>query len=168
MIAQSPPLGLFLPFIAVSIAVKNDPLVLPENSDHQIVKGSIKVGGFLKLVGAKLESIEKGCAVISCEKREEHLQQQGLVHAGVVTTIGDVACGYTALTMMPEGYEVLSVEFKVNMLRPPLAEKMVATGHVIKAGRKLIITESEVVDAATGKMIAKMTATMIPNPPKAE
>ena len=90
------------------------------------------------------------------------LQQQGLVHAGVVTTIADVACGYTALSVMPEGYEVLSVEFKVNMLRPPLAEKMVATGHIIKAGRKLIITEAEVVDEATGKMIAKITATMIP------
>lgn len=60
------------------------------------------------------------------------------------------------------------MEFKVNMLRPPLAEKMVATGHIIKAGRKLIITEAEVVDDATGKMIAKMTATMIPNPVEPE
>jgi len=135
---------------------------------YQRVKDSFDKQGFLKLIGAKLESVEKGSVVLSCAKRDDLLQQQGLVHAGVVTTIGDVACGYTALTMMPEGYEVLSVEFKVNMLRPPLAEKMVATGHVIKAGRKLIITESEVVDAATGKMIAKMTATMIPNPPKAE
>ena len=135
---------------------------------YQRVKDSFDKQGFLKLIGARLESVEKGSVVLSCAKRDDLLQQQGLVHAGVVTTIGDVACGYTALTMMPEGYEVLSVEFKVNMLRPPLAEKMVATGHVIKAGRKLIITESEVVDAATGKMIAKMTATMIPNPPKAE
>ena len=135
---------------------------------YQRVKDSFDKQGFLKLIGAKLESVEKGSVVLSCAKRDDLLQQQGLVHAGVVTTIGDVACGYTALTMMPEGYEVLSVEFKVNMLRPPLAEKMVATGHVIKAGRKLIITESEVVDAATGKMIAKMTATMIPNPPEAE
>jgi len=135
---------------------------------YQRVKDSFDKQGFLKLIGARLESVEKGSVVLSCAKRDDLLQQQGLVHAGVVTTIGDVACGYTALTMMPDGYEVLSVEFKVNMLRPPLAEKMVATGHVIKAGRKLIITESEVVDAATGKMIAKMTATMIPNPPKAE
>ena len=135
---------------------------------YQRVKDSFDKQGFLKLIGAKLESVEKGSVVLSCAKRDDLLQQQGLVHAGVVTTIGDVACGYTALTMMPDGYEVLSVEFKVNMLRPPLAEKMVATGHVIKAGRKLIITESEVVDATTGKMIAKMTATMIPNPPEAE
>lgn len=133
---------------------------------YRRVRDSFDKQGFLKLIGAKLERVEKGSVVLSCEKREDLLQQQGLVHAGVVTTIGDVACGYTALTMMPEGYEVLSVEFKVNMLRPPLAEKMVATGHVIKAGRKLIITESEVVDEATGKMIAKMTATMIPNPPR--
>lgn len=135
---------------------------------YERVRESFDKQGFLRLLGAKLEHIEKGCAVISCEKREEHLQQQGLVHSGVVTTIGDVACGYTALSMMPEGYEVLSVEFKVNMLRPALADKMVATGHIIKAGRKLIITEAEVVDDATGKMIAKMTATMIPNPVEPE
>ena len=134
----------------------------------QRVQDSFDKQGFLKLIGARLEHVEKGSVVLSCAKREDLLQQQGLIHAGVVTTIGDVACGYTALTMMPEGYEVLSVEFKVNMLRPPLAERMVATGYVIKAGRKLIITESEVVDEATGKMIAKMTATMIPNPPKEE
>ena len=137
------------------------------NALYQRVKDSFDTQGFLKLIGAKLESVEKGRAVISCTKRDDLLQQQGLIHAGVVTTIGDVACGYTALSMMPEGYEVLSVEFKVNMLRPPLAEKMVATGHIIKAGRKLIITEAEVVDDATGKLIAKMTATMIPNPTEA-
>ena len=137
------------------------------NALYQRVKDSFDKQGFLKLIGAKLESVEKGRAVISCTKRDDLLQQQGLIHAGVVTTIGDVACGYPALSMMPEGYEVLSVEFKVNMLRPPLAEKMVATGHIIKAGRKLIITEAEVVDDATGKLIAKMTATMIPNPTEA-
>ena len=131
---------------------------------YRRVRESFDKQGFLKLLGVELEHVEKGSVSLSCRKREDFLQQQGLIHAGVVTTIGDVACGYTALSMMPEGYEVLSVEFKVNMLRPPLAEKMVATGHIVKAGRKLIITEAEVVDDATGKMIAKMTATMIPNP----
>ena len=129
---------------------------------YRRVRDSFDKQGFLKLLGVELERVEKGSVTLSCRKREDLLQQQGLVHAGVVTTIADVACGYTALSVMPEGYEVLSVEFKVNMLRPPLAEKMVATGHIIKAGRKLIITEAEVVDEATGKMIAKITATMIP------
>ncbi len=135
---------------------------------YQRIRASFDKQGFLKLLGVELEHVEKGSVTLSCRKREDLLQQQGLVHAGVVTTIGDVACGYTALSVMPENCEVLSVEFKVNMLRSPLAEKMVATGHIIKAGRKLVITESEVVDEATGKMIAKMTATMIPNPAKQE
>ncbi len=131
---------------------------------YQRIRESFDKQSFLKLLGVRLERVEEGSVTLSCQWREDLLQQQGLVHAGVVTTIGDVACGYTALTTLPEGYEILSVEFKVNMLRPPVAKTMVATGHIIKAGRKLVITESEVVDADTGKMIAKMTATMIPNP----
>ena len=89
---------------------------------YRRVRDSFDKQGFLKLLGVELERVEKGSVTLSCRKREDLLQQQGLVHAGVVTTIGDVACGYTALSVMPKGYEVLSVEFKVNMLRPPLAE----------------------------------------------
>lgn len=75
-----------------------------------------------------------------------------------------MTCGYTALTMMPEGYEVLTAEFKVNLLRPVLAEEIIATGQVVKAGRTLIITEAEVRDADDGKLIAKMLGTMVPTP----
>lgn len=81
-----------------------------------------------------------------------------------MATIADVTCGYTALTMMPEGYEVLTAEFKVNLLRPVLAEEIIATGQVVKAGRTLIITEAEVRDADDGKLIAKMLGTMVPTP----
>ena len=86
---------------------------------YQRIRASFDKQGFLKLLGVELEHVEKGSVTLSCRKREDLLQQQGLVHAGVVTTIGDVACGYTALSVMPEDCEVLSVEFKVNMLRPP-------------------------------------------------
>ena len=75
-----------------------------------------------------------------------------------------MTCGYTALTMMPERYEVLTAEFKVNLLRPVLAEEIIATGQVVKAGRTLIITEAEVRDADDGKLIAKMLGTMVPTP----
>lgn len=66
--------------------------------------------------------------------------------------------------MMPERYEVLTAEFKVNLLRPVLAEEIIATGQVVKAGRTLIITEAEVRDADDGKLIAKMLGTMVPTP----
>lgn len=103
-----------------------------------------------------------GKVVISCRRRPELGQQQGLLHGGVVATIADVTCGYTALTTMPEGYEVLTSEFKLNLLRPVLAEEIVATGQVIKAGRTLVITEAEVRDGNTGTLLAKMLGTMVP------
>ena len=117
---------------------------------------------FLTLLGAQLRSVAPGKVVISCRRRPELGQQQGLLHGGVVATIADVTCSYTALTTMPEGYEVLTAEFKINLLRPVLAEEIVATGQVIKAGRTLVITEAEVRDGNTGTLLAKMLGTMVP------
>ena len=131
---------------------------------YRRVEESFHKQNFLTLIGAELRSVEKGKVAISCKRRAELGQQQGLLHGGVVATIADVTCGYTALTMMPEGYEVLTAEFKVNLLRPVLAEEIIATGQVVKAGRTLIITEAEVRDAADGKLIAKMLGTMVPTP----
>lgn len=122
---------------------------------------SFRSQAFLTLLGAQLRSVEPGKVVISC-RRPELGQQQGLLHGGVVATIADVTCGYTALTTMPEGYEVLTSEFKLNLLRPVLAEEIVATGQVIKAGRTLVITEAEVRDGNTGTLLAKMLGTMVP------
>ena len=89
-------------------------------------------------------------------------QEQCLLHGGVGTAIADVTCGYTALTMMPEGYKILTVEGKTNLLRPVTSEQIVSTGSVVKAGRTLIITEAEVRDGENGKLLATMLATMIP------
>ncbi len=126
------------------------------------VKESFDRQNFLSLSGAELETVGKGAVSISCRRRPDLTQQQGLLHGGVVTTIADVTCGYTALTVMPEGREVLTVEFKINLLRPVLTEKIRAIGKVVKTGKSLVITESEVFDEETGKLLAKMLATMIP------
>ena len=134
-----------------------------EQEVYRRIKASFDRQQFLSLIGAKLERAERGSVVISCKRREDLTQQQGLLHGGVVTTSADVTCGYTALTVIPDGQEVLTVEFKINLLRPVLAEQIVATGSVVKAGKTLIITEAEVRDAATDKLIAKMLATMIPS-----
>lgn len=140
-------------------------------TQHQIytrIHSSFQRQRFLTLLGAKLEQAQAGTVVISCQRWEDLTQQQGLLHGGVVTTIADVTCGYTALSVMPEGYEVLTVEFKINLLRPVTAETIVSTGHVVKAGKTLVVTEAEVCDAATGKVLAKMLATMIPTPIQAD
>lgn len=128
------------------------------------ISNSFYSQNFLTLIGAKLEAVEPGRVVVSCERRDDLTQQQGFLHGGVVTSIADVACGYTALTVIPEGQEVLSVEFKINLLRAVTGRKIVAEGSVVKAGRQLVVTEAEVRDADSGKVVAKMLATMIPAP----
>ena len=65
-------------------------------------------------------------------------------HAGIVGTIVDSAGGYAGFTLFPAGSEVLTVEFKLNLLNPALGERLIATGEVVKPGRTLVITRGEV------------------------
>lgn len=132
------------------------------------IRSSFVRQNFLALLGAELESVEPGRVVISRRRREDLTQQQGFLHGGLVTSIADVTCGYTALTVIPEGQEVLTVEFKINLLRPVTGRKIIAAGSVIRAGKSLVITEAEVTDADSGKIVAKMLATMIPAAKKEE
>ncbi|MBR2742703.1 MAG: PaaI family thioesterase [Clostridia bacterium] len=118
--------------------------------------------GFLKLIGAQIESVEKGRAVISLKKRPELTQQSGVLHAGVLSALADTACGYAAYTVVPDGVDIFSVEFKINLLRPAAAETILAEGRVVKAGKRLIVTEADVTDKESGALITTMTATMIP------
>lgn len=89
------------------------------------------------------------------ERDKSLTQQTGVLHAGVTTTIADSAAGYAALTMMPEGAEVLSVEFKVNLMRPAAGSKFMANAWVVKPGKQLSIVEAEVIDLDTGKAVLK-------------
>jgi len=82
------------------------------------IKQSFARQSIMSLIGAKLDRVEPGLVEITVAYRKELTQQNGYVHAGVVTTIADSAAGYAAYSLMPAGSEVLSVEFKVNLLRP--------------------------------------------------
>ena len=95
------------------------------------------------LIGAQIETIDRGSVDIALAYREDLTQQGGTVHAGVITSILDSACGYAALSMMPPDSEVLSVEFKVNLLRPARAGRFVAEGRVLKAGRTLTVVRGD-------------------------
>jgi uncharacterized protein (TIGR00369 family) len=114
-------------------------------------------------IGATLESVEKGRAVIGLPYSKHICQQHGFLHAGVVTTIVDSACGYAAYTMMPPDSAVLTVEFKVNLMSPARGERFIAEGRVVKAGRTLTVTQGEVTAIEGDKLstIAIITATMM-------
>ncbi|MCD9854497.1 PaaI family thioesterase [Epilithonimonas sp. JDS] len=125
------------------------------------IKESFDKQGLMKTLNAKLVSVEKGEVKISSEFSEALTQQHGFFHAGVATSIVDSACGYAALTMMPDDMEVLSVEFKINFIKPAKTDKLIAIGKVLKSGRTLTICEGYVYDSSEEKLISKMTATMI-------
>jgi uncharacterized protein (TIGR00369 family) len=114
-------------------------------------------------LGAKLDLAEKGRVVISLPYAPHICQQHGFLHAGVVTTIVDSACGYAAFTMMPEGSSVLTVEFKVNFMSPAKGARFEAEGRVVKAGRTLLVTQGEVtaIDGDQRQVVAIITATMM-------
>jgi uncharacterized protein (TIGR00369 family) len=114
-------------------------------------------------IGATLETVEKGRAVIALPYAKHICQQHGFLHAGVVTTIVDSACGYAAFSMMPEGSAVLTVEFKVNLMSPAKGDRFIAEGRVVKAGRTLTVTQGEVTafDGDKRSTVAIITATMM-------
>lgn len=117
----------------------------------------------MSLIGASLRRVEPGAVDIVLPYRRELTQQDGYIHAGILTTIADSACGYAAYTLMPAGSEVLSVEFKVNLLRPAAGEVFVAEARVLKAGKTLTVTRGDVHVLSDGetKLVATMLATMI-------
>jgi uncharacterized protein (TIGR00369 family) len=123
----------------------------------------------MKLIGARLSLVEPGVVEITLPYRTDLTQQHGYLHAGVVTMIADSACGYAAYSLMPAGSEVLSVEFKVNMLRPAQAENFVTRAEVIKAGRTLTVVRADVFGVSAKEervLVATMQGTMICLPGK--
>jgi uncharacterized protein (TIGR00369 family) len=136
----------------------------PNPSFAQDVERSFAQQAIMNLIGAKLSLVEPGVIEITLPYRADLTQQRGFLHAGVVTTIADSACGYAAYSLMPAGSEVLSVEFKVNLLRPAQGESFVARAEVIKAGRTLTVVRADVFGIdGNGKreLVATMQGTMI-------
>ena len=114
-------------------------------------------------IGARLEKIEPGEVEIAIDSRADLLQQNGLVHAGVLTSIADSACGGAALTLMPPGSDVLSIEFKVNLLAPAAAPSFVARARVLRAGKTITVCRADVfgIDGDDESLVATMLGTMM-------
>lgn len=128
------------------------------------IRESFERQGFMRSIGAVLESVEPGTVTITCEFSKELTQQHGLMHGGVIASLVDVACGYAALSMLADDREVLTVEFKVNFLKPANTDRVVAIGKVVQSGRTLTVCEGSVLDATRTKVLARMTATMMSVP----
>lgn len=121
----------------------------------------------MRTLGARLSRLEPGEVDIAFAFDGAFTQQNGFLHAGIATALVDTACGLAAYTLMPADADVLSVEFKVNLLRPAVGERFLACGRVIKPGSTLVVTQGELrtwprTDTdGDGQPIAIMQATMI-------
>ncbi len=117
----------------------------------------------MNLIGARLTKALPGDVEIILPFRHDLTQQHGFLHAGIITTIVDSACGYAALGLMPAGASVLTVEFKVNLLAPAKGERFLARGSVVKSGRTITVCAGEVFALGSDQpqLIATMSATMM-------
>src|SRR6187431_1662129 len=136
-------------------------MINPSFADE--IKQSFAKQTIMGLIGAELTRVESGIIEITLPYRADLAQQHGYVHAGIVTTIADSACGYAAYSLMPPNSEVLSVEFKVNLLRPAKGETFKAVAEVVKAGKTLTVVRADVfgVDRDQRELVATMLGTMI-------
>lgn len=119
--------------------------------------------GAMRLIGARVAHVDDGFCEFEVDFRPELSQQVGYFHAGIVSTLIDTAGGCAGFTKMPEGTDVLTVEFKLNLIAPASGEKIVARAEVVKAGRTLTITQGKVFSVREGKetLCALMQQTLI-------
>ncbi len=107
------------------------------------VRDSFARQQFMGTLGASIARVGPGEVLIAVPFSESLTQQHGVLHAGVVAAVLDSACGYAALTLMEPGAGVMSAEFKVNLLAPAVANRFVAVGRVVRAGRTLTVCQGE-------------------------
>lgn len=127
------------------------------------VRASFASLTLMNTIGARLRSVTPGEVEVELPFREDLTQHLGFVAAGILTTIVDVAGGYAAMTLMPAGATVLTVEYKVNFVAPAEGERLVARARVAKAGRTLSVCTGDVFAERAGreKLVATMLATMM-------
>ena len=123
----------------------------------------------MSTIGATIESVEPGEVTIKLPFNKGLSQQDGFIHAGVITTIVDSACGYAAMTLMPDDARVLTIEFKSNFASPAIGDVFIAKGKVVKPGRNIMITSGDVHahkndddnNEKEAKLVSLMQATMM-------
>ena len=127
------------------------------------VRSSFARQGAMQTLGATLGLLEPGAVDIELPWAPGLTQQHGFLHAGMVATALDSACGYAGLTLMPADAAVLTIEFKINLLAPAKGQHFRMEGRVIKPGRTITVTEGKAfaIDAGKEKLIATMSCTLM-------
>lgn len=138
----------------------------PDTGWEARLRASFERQKIMRLIGATLGPLTPGRVVIELPYRDDLTQQHGFIHAGVVATVVDSACGYAALSRADAGTAVLTVEFKVNLMEPAQGDELIATGRVLRAGRRVTVCEgtAEAVAGSDRIQVAHMLGTVMTLP----
>jgi uncharacterized protein (TIGR00369 family) len=133
------------------------------NGIQERIAVSFNSQGLMATLGAQLVLVADGEVQIELPFSEKLSQQHGYVHAGAITSVVDSACGYAALTKAPSGCEVVTAEFKINLMRPAIGERFLAIGRVQSSGKLLTVCTGEVraFSGSAYKVVAIMQATIV-------
>jgi uncharacterized protein (TIGR00369 family) len=129
---------------------------------HEEVRRIFTQAPFIADLGLELESLGQGECTTMLPLQQRHLQQDGYVHAGVHAAMADHTAGGAAATLIDKGRIVLTIEFKINLLRAAKGERLVCRAKVLKSGNHFTVVESEVFCEQAGEeqLVSKATATL--------
>jgi uncharacterized protein (TIGR00369 family) len=127
------------------------------------VRGSFHRQEVMKTHGVEIAALRPGAIELAMSYAPAFTQQHGFLHAGIVATALDSACGYAAFSLMPTEASVLTVEFKINLLAPARGERFLFKGNVVKPGRTITVCEGNAfaIEGGEEKLIATMTGTLM-------
>jgi uncharacterized protein (TIGR00369 family) len=127
------------------------------------VAASFRRQAVMHTLGIEIARLDPGEIELTMPFSQSFTQQHGFIHAGIITTALDSACGYAAFSLMPVDAAVLTVEFKTNLLAPAQGERFVFRGKVIKPGRTLTFCEASAfaAEGVSERLIATMTGTLM-------
>jgi uncharacterized protein (TIGR00369 family) len=127
------------------------------------VRASFERQDAMRTIGATLARVEPGVVAIELPWARALTQQHGFLHAGMVATALDSACGYAGFSLMPADAAVLTIEYKINLLAPAKGQRFRMEGVVIKPGRTVTVAEGKAYAIEDGreKLIATMGCTLM-------
>lgn len=134
---------------------------VPDPDYKQRVQESFDRQPMMKTLGVTIARLEPGTIDLEFDHSDQFTQQHGFIHAGAVATVLDSACGYAAFSLMPADAAVLTVEYKVNLVRPAKAHRYRASAQVIKPGRTLTVCQATATSVDDDRVIAVMTGTLM-------
>ena len=119
--------------------------------------------GFIRFCGFRASKIEKGLFESTIKIGENHRTQDHFIHAGLIATMSDHTAGYAAFTLVPDTIRILTIEFKINFLKPAYGNELKCRSEIISQGRQILVAHSTVFDVRDTheKMVSRSTITLM-------